>query len=157
MRANQMCIEPGTRRSRAQDAAINYFTRFDQQAFDQMYVEYLKQPPEAKVSWGRFAKQSAFAKPQPLPMGSDLVSALGLPDGSALAAVKCPDGVWRWDGKTWTESLAGATGLLSRSGATVLLIYAGEDSKDVRYRALVEGRWSDSKVVAQEPVKHLNT
>ncbi|MHC4916798.1 MAG: sialidase family protein [Planctomycetota bacterium] len=127
-----------------------FFTRFDQEAFDKLHAEYLAQKGKGGVPWDRFATRSAWTPPEPLPKGEGVASALGTPDGRVFVAVRKPDCVLVWDGKAWTESLAGAAGILTRCGQRIVLVAKDKGGRKITVRVMSGDKWGPARTVAEE-------
>ncbi len=127
-----------------------YFTRFDQGAFDRLYAEYSAQDGAPKLPWDRFAARSAWTAPVALPKGETVVSAVGTPDGRVFVAVTKPSCILVRQGKTWTESLTGATGLLTRCGDKIALVAKDAEGRKITIRIMAKGKWKLPRTVVKE-------
>jgi len=133
------------------DSKRIFFSRFNQGKFDKMYAAYLAQPPSQKQYWDRFATETAWTDPQPLPEGQRLSSVLGLPDGRIFAAVSRPAAILVWNGKTWKESLADCTGLLTRCGTDkIAVFYVSADGTRILYRLMAGAKWGAARTAFTE-------
>ncbi|MFH1022299.1 MAG: sialidase family protein [Planctomycetota bacterium] len=129
------------------------FSRFDQKAFDDLYAAYLQQKSKENLPWDRFtAGKSAWTALEILPKGQGVSSILGMPDGRVFVAVTGPDAVLVWDGKTWNESLADGSGILTRVGDDKVAIVYGnnKECKKILFRLMTGGVWSDPKTAVEE-------
>ncbi|MFH0920234.1 MAG: T9SS type A sorting domain-containing protein [Fibrobacterota bacterium] len=128
-----------------------YFSYFQQPVFDALYADYLAQSPSDKIPWDRFATGSAWATPVALPVGTDLKSMVGTPDGKVYIAVEIPDAVLEWDGANFTTSLDGVSGMLTRIKNTDnLMLFTVVGDTAIEYRTFNGVSWSTATQVTTE-------
>jgi len=128
-----------------------YFSCFQQPVFDAMYADYLAQSPSDKTPWDRFTTGSAWSTPVALPVGTDLKSMVGTPNGKVYLAVEIPDAVLEWDGANFTTSLDGVSGMLTRiKNTNNLMLFTVVGGTSIEYRTFNGTSWSTATPVATE-------